>query len=378
VLGERQRRLAPQQLQASESGRASCPLCLLSHFLRRNEPDGSFRWIGRNRCANALYDANNKLTSFNGTAYTYDNNGSLIGDGTKTYLWDLRNRLSQIKQGASVVASFQYDSLDRRISKTVGALTTQYLHDGANAVQELTASNVVTANVVAGAGMDQWLFRTEGATTRYFLTDALNSTRALTDDAKTIQTRYQYEPYGETTATGAASNNTSQYTGRENDATGLYYYRARYYHPIAKRFISEDPIGLAGGVNAYAYVEGNPVSFADPLGEFLNLPGMGVAAGINLFSQLVEQSGEFRCVNLGELGLAAATGAVFPGFGRLASGYITSLIESMTPFAPGAPGVSYGLIGGVVGGVATRVIGGRLIDGPRVGDLTGEGRCGCK
>ena len=74
-----------------------------------------------------------------------------------------------------------------------------------------------------------------------------------------------YEPYGEVTATGS-SNNPYQYTGRENDGTGLYYYRARYYSPSLKRFISEDPMGLAAGLNEYAYVGGNPVSLIDPLG----------------------------------------------------------------------------------------------------------------
>jgi RHS repeat-associated protein len=58
----------------------------------------------------------------------------------------------------------------------------------------------------------------------------------------------------------------NQYTSRENDATGLLYYRARYYDPVLKRFISSDPIGLAGGMNMYAYVEGDPVSYVDPEG----------------------------------------------------------------------------------------------------------------
>jgi uncharacterized protein RhaS with RHS repeats len=46
----------------------------------------------------------------------------------------------------------------------------------------------------------------------------------------------------------------------------LYFYRARYYDPVLKRFISEDPIGLDGGINSHAYVEGDPVSFVDPEG----------------------------------------------------------------------------------------------------------------
>jgi len=57
------------------------------------------------------------------------------------------------------------------------------------------------------------------------------------------------------------------FTGREWEGeTGLYYYRARYYDPSLGRFLSEDPIGLAGGINLYAYVGGNPVNWVDPTG----------------------------------------------------------------------------------------------------------------
>ncbi|KAA8919498.1 hypothetical protein CEK64_12140, partial [Xanthomonas sontii] len=48
--------------------------------------------------------------------------------------------------------------------------------------------------------------------------------------------------------------------------SGLYYYRARYYQPNLGRFISEDPIRLSGGINSYAYVNGNPAALVDPYG----------------------------------------------------------------------------------------------------------------
>ncbi|MDH5641585.1 MAG: RHS repeat-associated core domain-containing protein [Nitrospira sp.] len=79
-------------------------------------------------------------------------------------------------------------------------------------------------------------------------------------------TQYTYEPFGVTSATGAASGNAFTYTGREDDGSGLYYYRARYYHPRLQRFVSEDPIGFGGGINFYGYVSANPLSFRDPLG----------------------------------------------------------------------------------------------------------------
>ncbi len=90
---------------------------------------------------------------------------------------------------------------------------------------------------------------------------------ALTDPAGGLQTQYTYEPFGATSATGPASSSPFQYTGRENDGTGLYYYRARYYHPELTRFISEDPIRLHGAeTNFFVYVANNPVNFIDPFG----------------------------------------------------------------------------------------------------------------
>jgi RHS repeat-associated protein len=105
--------------------------------------------------------------------------------------------------------------------------------------------------------------------TSNFLADALGSPVAVTDNAGVVQTEYTYEPFGKTTVSGASNSNSYQYTGRENDGTGLYYYRARYYNPQLQRFISEDPIGLKSrDVNFYAYVRNSPVLFTDPTGEF--------------------------------------------------------------------------------------------------------------
>ncbi len=57
-------------------------------------------------------------------------------------------------------------------------------------------------------------------------------------------------------------------TGRENDSTGLYFYRARYYSPTLQRFISEDPIGFDGGINLYTYAGNQPTGRVDPSGTY--------------------------------------------------------------------------------------------------------------
>jgi RHS repeat-associated protein len=119
---------------------------------------------------------------------------------------------------------------------------------------------------MTGLGVDDIFRRTDSAGARDFIRDALGSTLALADDTGVLTTQYTYDPYGRTTTTGASSANPFQYTGRENDGTGLYYYRARYYGPDYGRFITSDPIGLRGGLNTYSYVHNNPLSRIDPTG----------------------------------------------------------------------------------------------------------------
>jgi type VI secretion system secreted protein VgrG len=109
--------------------------------------------------------------------------------------------------------------------------------------------------------------RVDSASTRSVLGDALGSTVSLADSGGTVQTEYTYEPFGVATVSGVSSGNELRYTGREDDGTALDYYRARYYHPTLQRFLSEDPIGFAGGdVNLYAYVGNDPFNYRDPLG----------------------------------------------------------------------------------------------------------------
>jgi RHS repeat-associated protein len=135
-----------------------------------------------------------------------------------------------------------------------------------NSVQELSGSTV-TANLLGGPWVDEVFTRTDSAGVRNFLLDGLGSTEALTDSSSVIQTQYTYGPFGSTTSSGSSSTNEIEFAGRENDGTGLYYYRARYYSPSMKRFIGEDPLGFGGGdVNYYSYALNDPASYTDPLG----------------------------------------------------------------------------------------------------------------
>lgn len=212
-------------------------------------------------------DEANQLITQDTTSLSYDANGNLISDGVRTYTWDARDQLVSIS-GPGLTANFRYDAFGRRISKTVNGTNTEFLYDDLNVVQELSGG-IPIANLLTGLGIDNYFVRIDANGTHSLLVDGRGSTIALVDDSGTITTEYSYTPYGATTASGVDSENPFQYTGRENDATGLYYYRSRYYSPDLRRFISEDPLEFTSStLNRYSYVENNPINYIDPLGLF--------------------------------------------------------------------------------------------------------------
>jgi len=85
----------------------------------------------------------------------------------------------------------------------------------------------------------------------------------------TLTTSLFYDDSGRnqvTTTTGAALTNSSEFTAREDDGTGMYYYRARFFHPALGRFVSEDPLEFVDGPNIYLYVGDHPLDAIDPQG----------------------------------------------------------------------------------------------------------------
>ncbi len=220
-----------------------------------------------NAVSNTSYNSANQMLSFNDKNITYDNNGNMTSVtnscGTTNYTWDVRNRLVGINSFNSdcspLTVSFKYDALGRRIEKTINGETTQYLYDGLDIVQEIK-NGLVYANYIRTLNIDEPLARITQNAVRYYQTDALGSVIALTDENGVVKTTYSYDPFGNTTIAGEASDNPFQYTGRENDGTGFYYYRARYYSPELQRFISEDTLECERrkGKNLYGYVGNNP------------------------------------------------------------------------------------------------------------------------
>ncbi|WP_431100491.1 RHS repeat-associated core domain-containing protein [Roseateles noduli] len=211
---------------------------------------------------NTEFDSNGRLIKRNGQTLSYDSNGNLTNDGQRIYVWDERDRLVGVS--GENATTYQYDSLGRRLSRSVAGFTTLFVSDGANLAQ--TIVNGVPVAHVGGLNLDELYAVYRGGMSNHLLIDALGSTLATTDAQQMVVSRNTYSAYGRAALVGSDMSD-GQFTGRESDKNGLLYYRARYYSPELSRFISEDPIGWSSGQsNLYAYVGGDPISRSDPSG----------------------------------------------------------------------------------------------------------------
>jgi RHS repeat-associated protein len=171
--------------------------------------------------------------------------------------------------------------------------------------------------------------------------------------------KVRYTPWGEPEdrETNAAwSGNPMMFAGREYDEqTRLYYNRARYYDPKMGRFIQEDPIGLAGGANLYAYASGDPVNAADPSGlctkplglkpgqigicveSFISKSGFGVPAFASNNRGPSSDGGDYKTSHQFIVDLTTGTIVALPPkmgktslFGSGMSAYGTGIVASYT------------------------------------------------
>ena len=199
-----------------------------------------------------------------------DDNGNTLTDASgKGYTWDFENRLVQavVPGTGGGTTTFKYDPFGRRIQKAGPLGTTNYLYDGDNLLEEVDSSGNSLARYGQTTNMDEPLSQFRGTSTSYFEADGLGTITSLSNAGGTLTQTYTFDSFGDQTASAGSLTEPFRYTARELDAeTNLYYYRARYYDETVGRFLSEDPIGLAGGINFFSYVGNSPVNFIDPLG----------------------------------------------------------------------------------------------------------------
>jgi RHS repeat-associated protein len=200
-----------------------------------------------------------------GRTFTYDANGNLTADGTRTFEWDARNQI---------------------VSVTVGTLRTDFTYDGLHRrVRVVEIANGVTQSDVRFVWCESELCEdrsVDGATVtrrplsngeqlasvaHFFVNDHLGSVTEVTDGSSVLLARYAFDPWGRRTNIVANDATRVGFTGHQwqaNGETWLSLYRA--YDADLGRWISEDPLGLKAGTNLYAYVENAVTTTYDPLG----------------------------------------------------------------------------------------------------------------
>jgi RHS repeat-associated protein len=272
----------------------------------------------------------NLLKEYAGTRYRYDEHGNLAErtrNGRKTtFAWDGFGRMTAATNEDGAGTTFSYDPMGRRIAKHSHDAVTLFGWDGDTLAFESTQS-ISGAQEQQGRGWSVHYIQEPGSfvplaqvrqaraivlseTTdvkalmaanggaydieqdplwngeqqsepdgftpdelAFYQCDHLGTPHELTDHEGRVAWSAQYKAWGEAreaiseAGRRAGLANPIRFQGQYFDAeTGLHYNRHRYYDPASGRYVSRDPLGLAGGRNLHVYVGNNPVRGIDPLG----------------------------------------------------------------------------------------------------------------
>ena len=238
------------------------------------------------------YDDNDSLLQTGGTVYTYDANGSTLTEtldsDVTTYGYNAKNELvtaQKVIGGVTKNLAYEYDITGIRVSSTVDNVTTNYLvdhnQDYSQVVWESDGSDVIIYTFG-----DDLLSQDADGVLYVFHYDGLGSTRALSTVDAVISNEYDFDAFGNELNADGSEVTKYLYAGEQRDSDlGLDYLRARYLNVGTGRFTQQDtwmgrqndPITL----NKYTYGNSNPVRYIDPSGRAGTLPGLNAALGVS-------------------------------------------------------------------------------------------------
>ena len=234
--------------------------------IRKTDAQGEIRY---------LYNAKNQLVEEESPAdrkqFSYDRQGGIIEEknlaGIRLFSYNNRHQQTRVETETGNVQENRYDAEGLRFELLENGRRTSFVYHDGELLQEEGREEQGTSYHL-GAGMEA--FR-RGQELSYYHRDEQLSTVFVTDGQGEIRNSYQYDAFGISLETTEQLNNRIRYTGQQyDDVTGQYYLRARYYNPVAGRFMQED-VYQGDGLNLYAYCGNNPVVYYDPSGYYTAL-----------------------------------------------------------------------------------------------------------
>ena len=208
-------------------------------------------------------------------AYNLDGRVTNVTRGTEAqnYEYDCAGRLTYSQQSTAYSLSFTYDALGNRLTTYSANTTRIWITDHADPrkrpLMEADSNGVPVRYFIWGGGLLLAVVEADG-TVHYAHSDEQGSVVALTDSEGVVTDQYCYGPYGTDWGHSGTNSIPFRWLGSHGvfnmSGSALRLTRYRAYDSSLGRFLSQDPIGLGGGPNLYAYCVGSPLAYIDPLG----------------------------------------------------------------------------------------------------------------